>query len=791
MDTNYIATINESFVNLNNIKKDNNLLRIGELVEKDRSRDAIKIFENIEKKYREITIVKNTSSVEFNLAIKNLRAVFDKIIGHPQLGTVLAVLGQKLDQYNDFVSQNNWKTLTRIGTKLKSLVYLNKDQNINKLIAVIDSLKKNNAIMISIVDSSILEPGQRAIIKDRLDSINFEVEILSAYIIDTNKFLLEFNNFKNAYSKWVDDSQKTLLFEKGILHEKSKKLFFYFMVLLSSSFMLMIGGIILYRKTSKMLTSNAERYFLSLLQNSILSSKAANLHAANASGKALSHLSREQEGSPFWHEIRKMHTYVQKRMSFSSIFQEALPFPATLLDSNLKIVWVNPLFCECFKMGPTEFENDSLSWDYLIKFTNISENNPVLDALNNNISGIYQIKIRPDQKSDLVSYEMYVNPISSGSIKAVMLFFYPLSSIEETINSQALSLVEPINKMLDAIVQNSFTDDFRKNIESDFHLINIPDVYNRLISMYEFYTVQRQGLLGEIDRLENEIRDHYKLLADIDIKNREYKKIQVDLLDSLNSMKRNIISYIDSANGHVDQSDNVMNLFKNIMDTQANSEKITDNMVVCINETKKVMDSVFGARNDLKGIKENLNIINAKMIQFLDKALIYEYTENNEVRKLCVFLSKIKNEVLSADKELEAFFSVFKNLDLKLSKLSMFVIDYEKGLNDIKNIEDSKDSLLVKLEDSSYDKNNILQKHQMYEDKIVKNLETFFGSYRRNLGYFKDLTDLVGGFLGKEKIEVMPTLIDDNKSDYTNKTTDYISPIIPTTSSSTDSRIYL
>lgn len=749
IDTHYTSTINEAMVNLDQLNKEDNLLKIDELVNKDRSSDAIKVFENIERKFKKIILIKNIQNSEFDLSAKAVKSQLENLITYPQLNAVIAVLGQKLDALNEYVEQNNWKTLSRIGAKLKSVVYVNKDQSPKKIGSIVDILKRNNSLMLSIIDSSLIDELQKKTVRDRIESINFELSILEKYVQDVQKFYVVYTKMQNDFNNWKIEAGGILEKEKIEIQNRNRQFVSYLFLFLILSFVLNGVGFFIYGKTKKQLQKRGDRSILDTIQNIILNSRPE---------------FPENVDHDFLYELKKNHFYIQKRMSFSSVFQEALPFPATLFDSNLKVIWANPLFCDCFKIQNIELDKDYLSWDYLARFTNLNDHNPVMDALKGNISGIYQVKIRADQSSLMLPYEMYVNPVNINQNKTVMVFFYPLASIEQTINEQSYSLLTPIQKSLDALVTGQFDEHFKKSIQEDFYLINIPQVYEQFSTLNDFYSTQKQGLLSEIDRLEDEIKDHYKLLADIDIKNREYKKIQMELLDGLNGLKRHIISYMEFSSGHISHSDMVLTIYRDIVNSQESIEELNSRLRDRQEDVQNLLGQLGGYRNEMKIYKENVNLVNAKLIQLLDKVLVYELVESFELRKLCGILRKVKSELLVVDQDLDKFFTVFKNFDLKFSKLIHHIDDNKTNLLDVERISHSKENLIYSLQENVIDRNNLGQKQEVYEDKIVKSLETFFSAYRKNLNYFKEIYDLMNNMLDQDKTTLLPEYIDDNKN---------------------------
>ena len=49
-----------------------------------------------------------------------------------------------------------------------------------------------------------------------------------------------------------------------------------------------------------------------------------------------------------------------------------------------------------------KIEEDALSWDYVLRFTDLGDNDPLIEALQNDLAGIYQIRAKFNHGSGLV-----------------------------------------------------------------------------------------------------------------------------------------------------------------------------------------------------------------------------------------------------------------------------------------------------------------------------------------------------------------------------------------------------
>ena len=68
-----------------------------------------------------------------------------------------------------------------------------------------------------------------------------------------------------------------------------------------------------------------------------------------------------------------------------------LPFSMAIMNSNLKVVWTNAVFWEM--LGKENSKQEKLTWDYLLKSTNISQNDVETLSINVKALSISALKI--------------------------------------------------------------------------------------------------------------------------------------------------------------------------------------------------------------------------------------------------------------------------------------------------------------------------------------------------------------------------------------------------------------
>jgi PAS domain-containing protein len=536
------------------------------------------------------------------------------------------------------------------------------------------------------------------------------------------------------------------------MKRKSYVMVVIFIGLMLLSFVLLFVGGIIYRWHSSKTRRIFEKQFMEITRNVILSSQP----------KIPTDISDE-----FALELSRTQQYAQKRMNFSTLFQAALPFPALLLNSNLKVVWANSSLCDLFHIALDECEKDSLSWDFLIRYTNLIEQDPVLEALMGNFSGIFQIRIKTSDEHNGVPFEMYVCPINSGvsanigNQKHVMLYFYPLSSMNETIQNQVKYLLNPIKKSLNALTDHTFDQKFRNQIRKDFVNAGIEDVFKGLEHLYDFTTREKNGLIEDITKLEANLSDNYKLLSDIEMQNNAFKKLQMELLDNLKLLREHLINYVDVSNSQHNSSDEMVSLYKNSLLNADDMFRIATSNLEKIEETQEIISSLEKAKGSLRPIRENLQLLNNRIVQGLDKALTFERNfsgSSPELKQLSTNFVRLKTDIDLIDQQMKDFSNIIKYIDLKLSKASMILQNDEESMQLLRNYEKEGQAFEKKLEEGFYEKSKMIQEGQELEDKIVQSVEDFFVTFKKNLTHFTAINSLMKIYLQRDE-EVEGTVL--------------------------------
>lgn len=427
---------------------------------------------NLKKSIEELELLKNKTNFinnqlpqdEYEQLDKSLNTINKGLVGilsYPDRTELLSVLRDRVVNFNKFVSENKWRTLTRVSDSL--IVKLKTRRNNISILKNKYKASKNSVEQLkAITERSVLTRHFKSAIIAKLSLMDKELSMLSKYINSVEKLKADIQDTSKRFKNWLELISGDVNENLEEKNKETKKFIFSLLSVLGISFIFFSLGFF----TNKHWIRNGQRE-LEANMVEIIEAVVRNKRVVN----------EEDFSNGFIHSVEKNMNYAQKRMNFGFIFQETLPIPGILLDNNLKVIWANNTFCDTWGVSDQKIASSYLSWDLLKKQTNLDEQSPILEAIKNNIAGIYQISVISNETSKRTPYEMYVRPIEFRGEKSVMLYFYPLNFMEETIKQQSLVTLTPIRKSLEMIVAKDFSHERLNKLKDDFKEAGAEDLY--------------------------------------------------------------------------------------------------------------------------------------------------------------------------------------------------------------------------------------------------------------------------------------------------------------------------
>ena len=631
------------------------------------------------------------------------------LISSPKLTSILLVLNTKVNQFKNRATQRQWKRLLRITNRIISKIHLSKAHNPNffhlkKIRGTYRRVQKEVGRIKKVTLSSGLNSATKKSILLDISSWKKELEMIKNYISHSRIFEERFNKFESSYNLWHKSVAPKMIAQKMSFAERSQDLSKLLILLIVCISLGIYGGFFLYKRIALDTKKHYEQKTIDIIRNYIIP----------FDGKIPVETSNDTNV-----ELKKIKKYVHKRISYGVIFQEATPFSAMLLDSNLRLIWANNLFYKTWNLQKTQ-SNELLSWDYLQQFTNLGENDPIQLALKKSLAGIYNIQIRPLSSNESFPYELYISPVHYLGQKRIMLFLYPLRSMEESFDYQIKSTLGPIVKSLDILINNTHNPELIAGLEKDFNIAGIDHIFEKMMFYYGLVVKDKENLMNEIHQLENESIDSCKVLDDIRDAAIEENKNNTGMLSLCSSLKKHIIESVEKRTRTFQIYEKSFYCLKEVLKEQDHFLKVFHHMSDTFKESSMAFAPLLQFKKELKNVEIQINNFKYKFLQTI-KAGRHPHTKGPP--HFAEYKEKIEHEIKKLDHLLNTLTEVIKRFDLAISKMEMILkkqqlsdtSHFQSLLKELKGHRDSEIAALHQLH----------EKAEMLENKIAKKVQNF------------------------------------------------------------------
>jgi hypothetical protein len=582
-----VTSIFEADITSQSLIKRNDIRNLRVLLEQNKIRSAVKSIGNFETDILHVSkLTKKNENLTQN--IKKSSGQLNELLSFPELTSVLLVLKRKMIGLAKFVEENNWKTLTRISKRLQARSFPEKRRTwtLKKIPHLIANTKKHLGKMKGITRGSKLKPEFKEQIYGKIQAFDTEIKMLENYVKKQNNLKRSLKTLDISFRSWIKELGVSISLKKIQYESRLKYLFGSLSIMVIFLFLSWAIGLWINRFAARKNENHLEKYLLDFVKEKLIYQKKGEI----------------KHFSPgFNEELSKVQVYLEKRINLGLIFQETLPFPAMMLDSNLLLVWANSPF---YKEWGVKEDKKNITWDFLQTFTNLGENDPVLMATSENLSGIYQIQVKPSKESESIPYEMYVNPHGEGESKNIMIFFYPLRSLQDSLGQQTKAIVGPINRSLEALVSNRFNGKLLKSIEKDFHVACIDGLFSKFKDLDDKLGHQRDELMQEVQNVEVNLHDEIKIKRDLKNLVKENSSIQTKGFKKITEIKDTLISNVENRGVVESQVGELLNQLKDFLkktDLMYNKMEETNGVV---NENRKVLAKLLELRPVIKELQE-------------------------------------------------------------------------------------------------------------------------------------------------------------------------------------------
>lgn len=720
-----VSTVFEANMQIESLKTRDDLKMMKTYVANDRSREAFKIIDRFEKDIKQIHATYDV--VEFDsieVSIEDTKKSLNELISLPELSSVLLVLSNKVANFENFVETNNWRTLTRMSKRLSSRLAPGKTKgsgffSVAKLTDLYDATISEVEGMERVTTESVLSREDKGAILNNLKTFTTELDLFKNYVTQIQKFEDTYRNLAVSYASWFKVVEPEVSFKRIEFEKNSQNLLLAMLALGAIVFMMGVTGIIIYSYYTRKTALAFEDFASEVIRDGLIPTDTKR--------------DTFEFSAKFREEFLKTREYIHKRMSFGSVFQDALPFSSLLLDSNLNVVWANTLFYDQWGMTESRSREENITWDYLQRYTNLGEDDPVLMAAKDNLAGIYQIQVS-NKQGETLPFEMYVSPVEYAAQKRIMILFYPLRGLEETLGHQTKALVGPILRTLEAFSTNSFTAEFQGKIKKDFEVAGIAPVYEKFKKHNDLMTQQKIGLLAEIERLENDVYSLEAMKGEIVGSLEVSGEVQGRIMDRFQATKKSVIEFIELRSDLTDLFDQTQSMTKELL--REESMLMTKSMEVseALAENRKGIEGLFKYRGDIKELKVQIEDFKHKLGQTFEHM---QFSPDKAEQAV----SKLKKEGQGFIKVLSHFGSLATSLDVGLSKMQI-ILD-QRSTPDFSGYKNKIDVIKENFERTIYDVSKLKRQAEGHDDEMIRILKALVDAFKEEKHNFLAMLEVV------------------------------------------------
>lgn len=733
LNVEYVSALYEGTSLVDGVKKRNDVEELKKYVDGDRIKDALNVIERMDGDLKDLENIKAIDEdSSFNTNYQKVKASVSSLSTQPELTTILTSVSGKISQFENFVIEKKWPTLSKMATNLRiktspSKIISGGLYNFDKTSNLIASINNDLEAMSNFTQSTGLAQDIKMAILNRIQVLKNETVQLDRYVEEHNKFNKIFKDFNTDYQKWFKQVEPEIALRKLEFEKNSQYILFSVALFVLGGTAAIGFGFWMNSWSDKQNSKHMEKTILNVVQHSLIPTE-GKLH--------------DVYSTEFVNEFERYRDFVHKRMTFGSIFQEALPFPGLLLDSNLNLIWANHHFYKTWQLDNFDEKTETLTWDFVQRFTNLDDQSSLMNALRLNHSGIIPIQVRPASSAEGgMPFEMYVSPVEYSGQKRIMIIFYPLNAIEENLKIQKNSIVEPTVMALNAIHNDSFTAELQTKISAELDFAGSKEIFESLKNVHEIRLRERNELNTEIERLDD-------LLS--------------KTLNTMSDMRKNLVSNLETQRMSVDKFNQLKNAFGILLDTRDQFEeqmrmismstrelfKDQSKMITTVESSEKMVSDytksmrlIADVKSQFKGIRSEVDDFRLRMIQLLDQLLIFQ-TADSDNTKIEQFLGKMKFEIKSFDRVLNQLADVGTQMDVQLTKIEM--MNESRAVIDLAPLKDRYEQVKASFENVQFASSKTSQVSHLKDEEMVQALKTLVGNQKADMKRTDELCLLSG-----------------------------------------------
>jgi hypothetical protein len=634
------------------LKKDMSFEKLGKLLswaESDKAADKMRELSEMIAQTEELLELKATK--DLSLSMRTFKRLISNTSGMSDPSDALKVLRNKVNNLSELAQSRNYTNVRLTSDRMKERLDQLNPKNVGGSIQV-SYLRSDVKRLEQLVSGSTLTDGEKSALLSRFTSMQNEIELLTSLNSQSRDLKAHVTQASLALSKWMIDVEKKASDLQGMRFEKQRKLVTMLAGMVGFLVVAWMGLAYLFRWQKVKMGEQVESEVKSVIEKGILGDQRFMVDH-------YSDLTRD--------DIVRLLDELKVKLNLGSMLHTGLPFAGCMIDPAFKLTWFNHLFLEQFYLSEEEVRSEAFNWDYLRDYLNLDED-PVYQALVNKIAGIYPVKVKQDELAPAQPYEMYVTPITVNREDRVMVFFYPLISIQESINEQVNPSRQTMKRFIGHWNTETLDDDQIRLLEKDFKNNDLEDVYGDLVNVFERVTGEKNECVSTINELEKQTASLQETITQLRLLEGEKKEIirqEVQLVNDLRASFLNSVERVETLltinRSVLQQNDELKTEAQKLQQTSAELAKKNK-------ETMDIMGQLDGVKTDYKKLKLELLEVKAKLISMNNTLMAQLPAFDENQQKLA---TRYKDELARLDFNVTTLDKKLSQLDVLLAKLQM------------------------------------------------------------------------------------------------------------------------
>jgi hypothetical protein len=561
------------------------------------------------------------------------------------------ILKQKVKNLEDLAKQKKYRSIESISSKMTERLNNLNAKNVGSSIQV-NYLKSDIVQLNSIVEKSTIEASEKAGLQNRFSSMTNELDLLSNLNNQSRNLKMSVNQANLALVNWMKDVDKKALSFKNIRVQKQNNLIIMLSSVVAFLVLSWMGMAYLFRWQKQKISSQLEGEVKSVISNGILNDQRYMIDQYTDSTRA---------------EIIALMDELKVKLNLGTLLHEGLPFAGCMIDHNFKLVWHNQLFLDQLYLSDEEIRSDAFNWDYVRDYLNLDQD-PIYQALVNKIAGIYPVKIKQDELSPSLPYEMYVTPVVANREERVMVFLYPLVSVKDAINEQVNVSQNAMVRFIELWNAERLDEDELGLLERDFSNNDLKNLYVELHQVFNRVTDEKVEYLHTINSLEkenSELKEKIKFMEEFEA---ERKLIVKDEARIASELKHSFVTNIESNESLIQINKTILQQSDDLKNEAHRLHVVSQEALKRAKESGEIIHQLESMKGEYKKLKFELMEVKVKLISMNNSLLGQLPALDENQQKLA---SRYKDELARLDFTVAAFDKKLMQLDVHISKLSM------------------------------------------------------------------------------------------------------------------------